>query len=144
MDGRIKVFGERAFPYIGKTTLGYCAYLGILFQHKFLTSNTTNNTEVWKSVVRFLLGTLVVWLFVKQLELVGWHQGIISLYFNKTVVPCGGGAFFFCSIADSIYEHLGLLNRDFSKRYCVYVNTDNVYHTNDPKAESLLFKRNDD
>lgn len=37
-----KVFDERAFPYIGKTALGYGAYLGILFHHRFLTSNTTN------------------------------------------------------------------------------------------------------
>jgi hypothetical protein len=37
-----KAFDERAFPYIGKTALGLGAYLGVLFQHKFLTSNTNN------------------------------------------------------------------------------------------------------
>lgn len=41
-DTKDKVFHERAFPYIGKTALGYFAYLGTLVHHKWLTSNTTN------------------------------------------------------------------------------------------------------
>ena len=30
-----KVFHERAFPYIGKPSLTYFAYLGVLTQHRF-------------------------------------------------------------------------------------------------------------
>ncbi len=38
----VKVFHERAFPYFGKTALGFGAYMGVLVHHRLLTSNTTN------------------------------------------------------------------------------------------------------
>jgi len=63
-----RVFHERAFPYIGKTALGYFAYLGILTHHKLLTSNTTNQgTDLWRSLVRLGLSALLCSLFLWQL-----------------------------------------------------------------------------
>lgn len=42
---------------------------------------------------------------------------------NKTVVPCGGGAFILCSFAEPLFEHMNLLNRDYTTRkYCVFVH----------------------
>lgn len=60
-DTITKVFHERAFPYIGKTALGYLAYLGILVHHKYLTSNSTNQrTDLWKSIVRLCLTVVIL------------------------------------------------------------------------------------
>jgi hypothetical protein len=39
-----KIFHEAAFPYIGKTALGFFGYLGVLVHHKFFTSNGSNET----------------------------------------------------------------------------------------------------
>lgn len=120
-----KVFHERAFPYIGKPALAYFAYLGILFQHRHLTSNATNQgTDMWRSLLRLLLSILLISLFIWQLRLVDWSDGILALYFNKTFVPCGGSAFLLCSFAEPLFEHLGLMNRDYGQKYCVYVHED--------------------
>ena len=121
-----KVFHERAFPYIGKTTLAFGAYIGILIQHRFFTTNCTNKTEFWKSLIRFAFTYLICWVFLWQLQFVDWSQDIISLYFNKTVIPCGGAAFLLCSVTDCAFEQMGLLNRDFSKKYCVYVHQEGI------------------
>lgn len=67
-----KIFHEAAFPYIGKTALGYFAYIGVLVKHRYFTSNATNETEIWKSLVRLVLTYIIVWVFLKQLELVDW------------------------------------------------------------------------
>jgi hypothetical protein len=63
-----KVFHERAFPYIGKTALGYFSYLGILFHHRYLTSNTTNQgVDLLKSLARLLLSLLIAFPAIWQL-----------------------------------------------------------------------------
>ena len=145
-----KAFDDRAFPYIGKPALGFGAYLGVLFQHRFLTSNTNNQTEMWKSFIRLGISLLVVWVFVKQLELVKWTtDSLLLLYLNKTVVPCFGAAFLLCAIFDCIFEYMGLLNRDypksgvsFNKQYCVYFHGDMSFEKDDPRLESLLPNNN--
>ncbi len=139
-----KLFHDAAFPYIGKPALGLFAYLGVLVQHKFFTSSVSNHTPFWKSIARLMIALGVVWIFTKQLEFVTWDQNVVALYFNKTFVPCGGAAFVLCSMTDSIFELLGLLNKeDSAKRYCVYIN-DNELEGNDSdssdssRRESLL------
>ncbi len=118
------IFHDAAFPYIGKPALGFFAYLGVLVQHKYFTSNMTNETETWKSLIRLLLSYCVVWVFLKQLEFVTWDANIVALYFNKTFIPCGGAAFVLCSLGDSVFEQIGLLNREYGKKYCVYIHED--------------------
>lgn len=122
------MFHERAFPYIGKTALGYFAYLGILVHHYVLTSNTTNqNTDLWRSLVRLALSVFLISPFLWQLQLVDWSQSLFLLYLNKTVVPCGGGAFILYSFAEPLFEHMNLLNRDYSSRkYCVFVHHEDL------------------
>ena len=92
--------------------------------HKWLTSNTTNqNTDLWRSIVRLCLSVLLLTPFLWQLELVDWTQSIFLLYLNKTVIPCGGSAFVLCSFAEPLFEHMNLLNRDYTARkYCVFVH----------------------
>ncbi len=117
-----KTFHDAAFPYIGKTALGLFAYLGVLLQHRHFTSSTSNETELWKSLCRLVLSLGVIWIFVKQLELVTWDQNVVALYFNKTFVPCGGAAFVLCSVMDSVFEFLYLQSRDeYGKSYCVFI-----------------------
>jgi len=42
-------------------------------------------------------------------------------------VPCGGAAFILCSIMDSIFEFIGLLNKEFKdKRYCMFVHESEI------------------
>ena len=120
----VKVFHQRAFPYIGNTALAYCAYLGMLFHHRYLTSNATNQSvDLWRSLLRLALSALLSFLFIWQLRFVDWSEGIIPLYFNKTVVPIGGAAFVLCSFAEPLFEHMGLMNRNYGKhRYCVFVH----------------------
>ena len=146
-DAYVKVFHQRAFPYIGKTAPGFCAYLGILFHHRFLTSNTTSQeTELWRSLVRLAISCGVCYLFIWQLQFVDWSENIFSLYLNKTVIPCGGAAFLLCSFAETLFEHLGLMNRDYSRKYCVFVHEEIMTHkvkgprwvNVDDKSESLL------
>lgn len=95
-----KIFHEAAFPYIGKTALGFFGYLGVLTHHKFFTSNASNETSLKLSLARLGLSYIVVWVFIKQLELVDWHASIWALYFNKTFIPCGGAAFILCALGD--------------------------------------------
>eukprot|EP00347_Sterkiella_histriomuscorum_P023975 403332739 len=146
----LKIFHEAAFPYIGKTALGFFAYLGILVQHKFFTSNATNETELWRSILRFILSYVcVVWFFIKQLELVTWDQSIWLLYFNKTFIPCGGAAFILCALGDSVFEQIALMKRDSRRKYCIYLHEREEYESdhnlNESKhsdnTESLLSKK---
>jgi len=53
-----------------------------------------------KSLPRLGLSYIIVWLFIKQLDLVDWHANIWALYFNKTFIPCGGTAFILCALGD--------------------------------------------
>lgn len=70
-----------------------------------------------------------------------WTHNIVLLYFNKTVVPCGGAAFILCAVFDGVCEIFGLLNRDYSKKYCVFTHSEKRLRecglSND-KNESLL------
>ena len=127
-DAYVKVFHDRAFPYIGKPALGFCAYLGILMHHRYLTSNSTNqDTEMWRSLLRLAITGLICWVFVLQLQFVDWSQNIILLYFNKTVIPCGCTAFLLCSFTETLFEHMGLLNRDYQHKYCVFIHEVSEY-----------------
>ena len=105
-----------------------------MFQHRFLTSNTTNETELWKSVCRLIITAIVVKVFLKELELTDWYDGLVALYFSKVVIPVGGAAFVLCGVTDAFFEFIGLLNKDFSKKYVSYIHTDTVYNINDPKV----------
>ena len=135
-----KIFHERAFPYIGNPSLAYGCYLGILFQHRFLTSNCTNQTELWKYAARLLVAGFVAYIFVWQLKLVSWLQNIYILYINKTIVPCGICAFIFAGFLDSLMEVLGLLERSYVKGYCVFVypKGSGTFNHDDPITEALL------
>lgn len=58
-----------------------------------------------------------------------WTQSIYLLYFNKTVVPCGGAAFLLCSFAEPLYEHMGLMEHDATRKYCVFIHEERSEHT---------------
>lgn len=135
-----KVFHQRAFPFFGKQALALGAYLGILVHHSILTSNTTNQgTELWKSLSRLAISGLVVYFFVWQLRFVDQSNSIYLLYLNKTFVPCGGAAFLLCSFLEPLFEHLKLLQRDYSRKYCVFIHDDPpAKDFSRDKAESLL------
>lgn len=121
-----KVFHERAFPYIGKTALGYFAYLGILCHHSFLTSNTTNQgVDLWKSLLRLFISLVFIFPALWQLKFVTWQHSIYLLYLNKTFLPCGYATWILCSFAEPLFEHLNLMNRDYAQRYCVFVHHKN-------------------
>lgn len=61
----------------------------------------------------------------------------MALYFNKTFVPVGGAAFILCSMMDSIFEMLGLLNSlSGTKTYCVYVYENEVEDEDDDDESS--------
>jgi len=123
-DITVKVFHERAFPYIGKPALSYFAYLGILCHHRYLTSNATNQgVDLWRSLIRLGLSVLIALTFLWQLRLADWSESIFILYFNKTFLPAGGSAFILSSFAEPLFEHLGLMNRSYGKnKYCVFVH----------------------
>ena len=71
-----------------------------------------------------------------------WSDGLTALYFNKTVIPCGGAAFLLCSMGDALFEQIGLLSRDYSKKYCVFLHNEyngrNSEMVSGDKSESLL------
>jgi hypothetical protein len=77
---------------------------------------------MWKSILRLLISYLIISVFLWQLNFVDWYADIVTLYFNKTFIPCFGAAFILCSFADYMFEILGLLQRDYSNKYCVYVH----------------------
>jgi len=139
-----RVFHERAFPYIGKTALGYFAYLGILTHHKLLTSNTTNQgTDLWRSLVRLGLSALLCSLFLWQLQFVDWSYPLFTLYLNKTVIPCGFSAFLLCSFMETLFEHMNLLNRDYSsskQKYCIFVHQHSEGRGEDGSKRSKQYK----
>lgn len=115
--------------------------MGILFQHKFLTSNMTNQTPFWKSLLRLGITYLIVSIFLYQLSLVSWLEGIVKLYFNKTIIPCGFCAFILTGIIDSLFEYLGLLNRSSPNEYCSYIHSSVQIDYDDEdlyRTESLL------
>lgn len=74
---------------------------------------TNEKTDLWKSLARLAVSYSIVLIFLKQLELVTWDANIMVLYFNKTFIPCGGAAFILCSLGDSVFEQLGLMERDY-------------------------------
>ena len=83
--------------------------------------------------MRLAIAGLIVYFFVWQLRFVDWSMSIYLLYLNKTFVPCGLGAFLLCSFLEPLFEHLHLLHRDYSRKYCVF-----IHDTQNDKTESLL------
>ena len=83
--------------------------------------------------MRLAIAGLIVYFFVWQLRFVDWSMSIYLLYLNKTFVPCGLGAFLLCSFLEPLFEHLHLLHRDYSRKYCVF-----IHDIQNDKTESLL------
>ena len=138
------VFHTKSFPYIGNTTFAFFAYMGLLFQHKFLTSNMSNNTEIWKAIIRMIIVYLIIYFFKLEANFSSEDANILIKYFLDVFIPVGIGAFLFTAFIDSIFEFASLLNSTRSldkksKYYCVFVHEDDSNeHFVDPKTEALL------
>ena len=137
------ILEERAIVFIGSTSLAFGGYLGVLFQHKFLTSNVSNKTDILKSVIRLIGCCGIVWVIFRIPTFVSWtNSNLFKVYLTQSLLPCFLSSFVILGITDMVFELVGLLNRDFSKNYCIFFHSDTTFDKEDPRLETLLDYKN--
>lgn len=101
-----------------------------------MPSNRTNKTSLFKSIIRLIIVLIFIKIVNLEKRLVSFENSEFHVYMCWVFIPNLISTLILFGFGDVFFDKLGLMNKDYNKKYSVYIHNKITFNNNDLDIES--------